>query len=141
MIGATDELSRRLPTPGWMRPAIGGLLVGIIAVFFPQVLGVGYGTTESALTASFPFVLLVALLVAKIAATVLSLGFGFGGGIFSPALVIGAPTVLLQRKFSQSFRPAMAPTPWLAWGRWRQRFSARRSRQPSLFLSLPGTTR
>jgi CIC family chloride channel protein len=90
MIGVTDQLSRRLPAPDWMRPAIGGLLVGLIAVFYPQVLGVGYGTTESALTASFPFVLLLAILVAKVAATVISLGFGFGGGIFSPALVIGA---------------------------------------------------
>lgn len=85
-----DALSRRLPTPGWARPAVGGFLVGLIALAFPQVLGVGYGVTEDALNVAYPLWLFVAVALAKIVATAVSLGFGFSGGVFSPSLVIGA---------------------------------------------------
>ncbi len=74
----------------WLRAAVGGLLIGIIALAVPQVMGVGYGTTESAITGNFSLTLLIVLAVAKIIATAISLGFGFGGGVFSPSLVIGA---------------------------------------------------
>lgn len=85
-----DALAKRMPLPAWLRPAIGGLLVGVIAIAFPQVLGVGYGATEAALAVAFPLGLIIAICVAKIVATAISLGFGFGGGVFSPSLVIGA---------------------------------------------------
>jgi chloride channel protein, CIC family len=86
------EVSARAaaPVPAWLRPALGGLAVGAIALAFPHVLGVGYGATEAALTTALPLGLLAAVCVAKIMATAISLGFGFGGGVFSPSLVIGA---------------------------------------------------
>ena len=80
------------PLPEWLRPAIGGLAVGAIAIAFPQVLGVGYEATDGALKAAFPLWLLLALIVAKMAATAITLGSGFAGGIFSPALFVGAMT-------------------------------------------------
>lgn len=89
-IMSADALAKRLPVPAWLRPAIGGLLVGAIAVAFPQVLGVGYGATEAALAVAFPLALVVAIGAAKIVATAISLGFGFAGGVFSPSLVVGA---------------------------------------------------
>jgi len=89
-IFVTQDFSETLPGPLWVRPAIGGFLVGCIGLVFPQVLGVGYGITDDALSGSVPVVILTAVLVAKIAATGLSLGMGFGGGIFSPSLVVGA---------------------------------------------------
>ena len=89
-IMAANSLSQKVPAPNWLKPAMGGLMVGIIAVWFPHVLGVGYGTTESAVMVAFPLGMLLAILLAKIAATALSIGFGFGGGVFSPSLVIGA---------------------------------------------------
>lgn len=89
-ISRTQDFSNKIPLPGWLHPALGGLAVGLIALVLPQVLGVGYGATEQALMGAIPLALLVAILVAKIIATAISLGFGFGGGVFSPALVVGA---------------------------------------------------
>ena len=88
----TDYVARSVTMPVWLRPIIGGFIVGGIAVFFPDVLGVGYETTDSALKASLPIGLMLALLVAKTAATAVTLASRFGGGIFSPSLYLGAMT-------------------------------------------------
>jgi len=85
-----EDTAAKLPVPSWSRPAFAGLLVGLIALAFPQVLGVGYEATDSALSDSYPLWLLLALIVAKTAATAISLGGGFAGGVFSPSLFIGA---------------------------------------------------
>ncbi len=85
-----QELAKKIPVPPWVRPAIAGLLVGLIALAYPQVLGVGYATTNAVLNQSLAVWLIVALIPAKIVATAISLGGGFGGGIFSPALFVGA---------------------------------------------------
>ncbi len=87
-----QDASAKLPVPIWMRPAIGGLAVGCIALAYPQILGVGYQATGLALKEALPFALLFALVLAKMAATSISLGSGFAGGIFSPSLFIGAMT-------------------------------------------------
>ena len=76
--------------PVWLQPVCGGLLVGAIAVYLPQILGVGYLATDAALRADFGLQMLLLLIVAKIAAVAISIGFGFGGGVFSPALFLGA---------------------------------------------------
>ncbi|MEP4430559.1 MAG: chloride channel protein, partial [Hyphomicrobiales bacterium] len=88
----TDYLARRLTIPFFLRPVLGGLLVGAIALAFPQVLGVGYEATDQALKQQLPLTLMLALIVAKTAATSITLASRFGGGIFSPALYIGAMT-------------------------------------------------
>lgn len=87
---ATDWVSRHVTVATWMRPVIGGTGVGAIAVFFPEVLGVGYETTDAALKNNLPLHLMLTLLVAKTAATAITLASRFGGGIFSPALYLGA---------------------------------------------------
>jgi len=89
-VAVAQAAAKRLPVPAWMRPAVGGLVVGLMAVPVPHVLGIGYGVTEAALANAMPFWILVLVCVAKLAATAISLGFGFGGGVFSPSLVIGA---------------------------------------------------
>ena len=89
-IESARRVANLLPGPLWYRPAIAGFFIGVIALLFPQVLGVGYGATEAAMTLQFGFWLLVGIGIAKIIATALSIGFGFAGGVFSPALVIGA---------------------------------------------------
>ncbi|MEL6373901.1 MAG: chloride channel protein [Pseudomonadota bacterium] len=87
---ATERASWRIDVPLWVRPAIGGLCVGIIALAFPHVLGVGYEATDRALYQQFPLWMLLALIVAKTAATAVTLASRFAGGIFSPSIYLGA---------------------------------------------------
>ncbi|KUO63812.1 MAG: chloride channel protein [Alphaproteobacteria bacterium BRH_c36] len=89
---ATDRVSWRFEMPLWVRTGLGGLMVGAIGVFFPQVLGVGYEATNEALQRELPLILLLSLIVAKTAATAISLASRFAGGIFSPSLYLGAMT-------------------------------------------------
>lgn len=89
-VDVTSKLMERMVPRQWMRPMVAGLCVGLIALAFPQVLGVGYEETDFALKGQFDLQLLAALMVAKTAATAICLGGGFGGGIFSPSLYIGA---------------------------------------------------
>lgn len=86
-----EDLALRLRLPTFWRPVVAGFSFGVVALFFPQILSVGYEVTDSALNASLPFFLLVALVIAKIIGTGLALGFGgFAGGVFSPSLTVGA---------------------------------------------------
>lgn len=88
----TDWAARHVKLPIFMRPIVGGALVGSIALVFPQVLGVGYEATDAALGGRLDIQLMLALIVAKTAATAITLGSRMGGGIFSPALYLGAMT-------------------------------------------------
>ncbi len=86
----TEDTIAKAKIPYWAKPPIGGLLVGIIAIGCPFVLGAGYGTTDAALKNIISIEMLCLLLVAKIAATSICLGFRYGTGIFSPSILIGA---------------------------------------------------
>ncbi len=85
-----EDIGRKAPVPAWSRPMFAGLAVGAIALVFPQILGVGYEATDMALKEELGLWLLLGLMAAKTAATALCLGGGFGGGVFSPSLFIGA---------------------------------------------------
>ncbi|MEG4800128.1 chloride channel protein [Microcoleus sp. ARI1-B5] len=79
----------RLPRP--LHPVIGGAIVGLVALQFPQVLGVGYETVQAMLQdVKFSLSLLLLLLFVKLAVTAISLGSGLVGGIFAPAMFLGA---------------------------------------------------
>ncbi|THB70187.1 MAG: chloride channel protein [Desulfovibrio sp.] len=85
-----DKLFTRAPLPNWSTPALGGLLLGTLALFLPQVLGVGYSTVNMAVAGSLTLTLAVAILGAKLLATALCIGSGMSGGVFAPSLVLGA---------------------------------------------------
>ncbi len=85
-----ETVVARVPLPVWSRPALAGLVIGLTALVFPQVLGVGYEAMDSALQDLYPLWLLLTLIVVKTLATALCLACGFGGGVFSPSLFIGA---------------------------------------------------
>jgi CIC family chloride channel protein len=84
-----ERLLRRLPMPQWMRPAVGGLLVSVIALTVPQVLGAGHGAIQNLFDHDPTLWLLGVLLVTKLLASAISLGAGFRGGMFSSSLLLG----------------------------------------------------
>ncbi len=88
----TDWVARNVPMKLWMRPVVGGAIVGAIGVAFPQVLGVGYQATDQALHQELPLILLITLICAKTAATAITLASRFGGGVVAPSLYLGAMT-------------------------------------------------
>ena len=88
----TDWVARNIDMPLIARPAAGGLLLGLIAIWFPEILGVGYDTTDAALKSQLTIAMMLALLFAKTAATAITLASRFGGGVFSPTLYLGAMT-------------------------------------------------
>jgi CIC family chloride channel protein len=88
--GARDRFFRRLNLPRSLKPAVGGLLVGLIAVFLPQVLGGGYAWIQSAIDGHLAVPLMTALIFAKIVATSCTISSGGSGGVFAPSLFIGS---------------------------------------------------
>jgi CIC family chloride channel protein len=74
----------------WFQPVAGGLLVGLIGWFVPQVLGVGYGYVGDALNGNMAFKMMLLLVVLKLLTVTTSYASGNAGGIFGPALFIGA---------------------------------------------------
>jgi H+/Cl- antiporter ClcA/CBS domain-containing protein len=86
------HLTRRFPGSRMLKPAVGGLLVGLMALALPEVLGTGYGWVQLAMTTAvvtLPLWVVLLLPFAKILATSLSIGSGGSGGIFGPGMVIG----------------------------------------------------
>ncbi|MGH1418565.1 MAG: chloride channel protein [Hyphomicrobiaceae bacterium] len=88
----TERFTWRFDLPLWVRGGIGGLLVGLIALVFPEVLGVGYEPINEALSQNLPLSVLLALIVVKTIATSISLATRAAGGVFSPSLYLGAMT-------------------------------------------------
>jgi CIC family chloride channel protein len=76
--------------PEWARPAVGGLLLGALLLVVPEMYGVGYPVLEKAVNGGYVAGFLIALLVAKMIATSLTIGIGGSGGVFAPSLFIGA---------------------------------------------------
>jgi chloride channel protein, CIC family len=89
-IFAVGDLNEKIRGPQWVKTGVAGLLVGLIALWLPQVLSYGQEATHVAMLGKYGLTLLLAVVAAKLAATMISLGFGFGGGVFSPALVLGS---------------------------------------------------
>ncbi len=85
----TKDLFEKLSFPALFKPALGGLLVGIIGIFFPQVFGNGYEFAQEALFGKMSWMLLLGLFVFKMIATSITLGSGGAGGVFAPLIYIG----------------------------------------------------
>lgn len=79
-----------IPIPAYLKPALGGFLLGIIAMYLPEILGGGYGWIQLAIDDKLPVILLATLVVGKIIAMALTVGSGGSGGIFAPTLFVGA---------------------------------------------------
>ena len=86
----SEEFFARLKTPIYVRMALGGLIVGLLALNYPQVWGNGYGAIDQILHKNPTFWFIAGLFCAKLFATVASVGSGAVGGVFTPTLFLGA---------------------------------------------------
>ncbi|MEQ9257845.1 MAG: chloride channel protein [Roseovarius sp.] len=84
----------RTRLPRWLRPAVAGAMLGVLAIWFPHIIGVGYETTSAALTGKLLLWEAVVFAVLKVIAVAITLGGRMGGGVFSPSLMVGALTGL-----------------------------------------------
>ncbi|MDQ6992107.1 MAG: chloride channel protein [Mariprofundus sp.] len=119
MVPTRDFLSRLIPDRR-LRPAAVGFVVGLLGLLLPQTMSIGYGTVESMLLEHIepqllgvvvPLALFLALiLVGKLVATVLCAAGGFPGGLFGPALFIGATVGALFGDMAHSFSPSYSET-------------------------------
>jgi len=94
----------------WFQPVAGGLAVGLMGWFVPQVLGVGYGYVGEALNGRMAFQLMALLVVLKLLAVTISYGSGNAGGIFGPSLFIGAMLGGAVGTVAHHFFPAYTAT-------------------------------
>ena len=76
--------------PEWLKPAVGGLMVGVVLRYFPEIYGAGFPAMEAALWVRFSWGLLVALFFAELFGNIFTLGSGGSGGVFAPSLYMGA---------------------------------------------------
>jgi len=88
--GLRNQFFRRLPIPSFAKPALGGLVMGLIALVFPQLMSGGYGWIELAIEGTLGLRLMIVLCVGKIIATSFTISSGGSGGVFAPSLFIGA---------------------------------------------------
>jgi CIC family chloride channel protein len=107
-VSLVDAVHRRLAVPLWLRPALAGLAVGAIALAFPEVLGIGYETTDATLNDAFGLTAILGLALAKGLATAVCLGSRYGGGVFSPALVLGALVGVGFDKIAEALFPELS---------------------------------
>jgi CIC family chloride channel protein len=90
-VTATETLFRVRAVPRWLRPAVGGAIVGLLALPFPEILGSGHGGILAQLhSPAVDLSLLAGILGAKIVGSAVSIGSGFRGGMFSSSLYLGS---------------------------------------------------
>jgi len=106
-----EDLFNALRLPEYVKPAIGGLAVGLIGLFYPHLFGVGYEGVESALLGEFAVGLLVVMCLLKIVATTFTIGSGGSGGVFAPSLFIGAMLGSAFGRGANALFPATAVEP------------------------------
>jgi CIC family chloride channel protein len=90
LVTLTEQAVRRANPPLWLRPALGGCLLAVLASISPQTLSSGHGALHADLAAGLGIVALALLLILKTSASVVSLGFGFRGGLFFASLFLGS---------------------------------------------------
>jgi CIC family chloride channel protein len=109
--GVRDRLFGRLSAPRWVAPLLGGLGVGAIGFFLPEVLGVGWGWLQQAIDGRLAWQTMALVAAAKILATSLTIGSGASGGVFGPTLFIGGMMGGVVGFAGSAIAPAFFPHP------------------------------
>jgi CIC family chloride channel protein len=89
-VGLCEPVLNRLKVKPYLRPALGGVLVGLMALVTPHVLGSGHGAIHIAAMIDLPMGVVAVIFLLKCAASIVSLGANFRGGLFFTSLLIGA---------------------------------------------------
>ncbi|MGM9992081.1 MAG: chloride channel protein [Candidatus Bruticola sp.] len=88
-LALSEKLFAKLLFPSWAKPAVGGFLCGVLAIFYPQIMAGGYEVMNEAMNGHMLLSLMLILAVAKILGTSFILGSGGAGGDLAPSLFIG----------------------------------------------------
>jgi CIC family chloride channel protein len=104
----TEDAWDSIKFPEYLKAVIGGLIMGTMGLFFPQVLGVGYGAIDLALMVKLSWWFMGLLVLCKILATSITIGSGGSGGIFAPSLFLGAMAGGAFGSVVNYFSPAVA---------------------------------
>ncbi len=107
----TEDLFEKIKIPGMLKPAIGGIFIGIIAIKFPHIFGVGYDTVSLALNGHIIWYFLIFLVFLKLVVTSVTIGSGGSGGIFAPSLFLGATLGGFIGTIVHNLFPAVTSTP------------------------------
>jgi CIC family chloride channel protein len=111
MLYKTEDLFEILRIPRFLKPALGGLCIGAIGIYFPHIFGVGYETIDLSLQSSLAWYLLLLFIGLKLVATSVTIGSGGSGGIFAPSLFLGASLGGFVGTVIHSLMPASTASP------------------------------
>ncbi len=108
---AGEDIADRLwrGRPEWLRPAVGGVLLGLLLLAVPEMYGVGYPVLQSAVGGHYLILALLGLLAAKVLATSLTMWIGGSGGVFAPSLFMGAMLGSAYGAIFHHIAPHLAP--------------------------------
>jgi len=107
----TEDFFEKIKMPDFLKPALGGLIIGIIAIKFPHIFGVGYDTISLALNGKLAWYFLLFLVFLKLFVTSITIGSGGSGGIFAPSLFLGATLGGFLGTIVHNLFPSITSTP------------------------------
>lgn len=111
LLNASEEWAGRIRAPVYIKTCAGGLIVGALAVFYPQVCGNGYSVVDGILRGEWLWRTLILILVFKVIATTATFGSGAVGGVFTPTLFVGASLGFLFGTGTQHLTGSLAENP------------------------------
>ncbi|MGD0835181.1 MAG: chloride channel protein [Polyangia bacterium] len=102
---------KKLGVPPWAKPAIGGLVVGVIGLLVPQALSTGFGVVQGAFNGEGTVTMFLVIALAKMLTTSFTVGSGGSGGVFGPAVVIGGALGGAVGLLFHGWKPLLVPDP------------------------------
>jgi CIC family chloride channel protein len=108
---AEDVFDNKTRLPEYIKPAVGGIILGLVALLYPEIMGVGYETINLALKGDMLWYIAFILIFVKIFATSITLGSGGSGGIFAPSLFMGAMLGYFFGSFVHQYFPLISASP------------------------------
>lgn len=102
---------KKLRVPPWIKPTLGGLVVGTVGLFVPQALSTGFGVVQGAFRGEGTVAMFLLIAVAKVLTTSFTVGSGGSGGVFGPAVVIGGALGSAVGLVFHQWQPWLVPEP------------------------------